>query len=889
MKKRVFALFLSLFLCVSLLPAARAAGKTYAEAVQEFREEDSMREISQTFDSDYGTIFIYGSPNPHGATGSLRFITKAPCAKGEGETIGLPTPRHGIMCATKAPQTAVLSEDGKTFTYTYHYDEPLTVVQGPMLRPAGDFIYTLDLTTGEVTEDVPTIPEDYNTYAAALERVKSEEGWVIEQTLDAPACTVLLRYFQAGDGRRSYFLVLVWKIDNALVSPGGVASHDLTITRDDGTGEAGFPVYYTHRAPDTLTLSEDKALLTYTYSESLAGGPDSETLELATGLSSKTHTLPTIEPEEPQPPTATEFTDVPAGSWFEKGVATCVQEGVMVGTGEGRFSPDAELSVAECLTLALRLYDLQRGGDGTMEKVPEDWGKLTLTLNDGTVFQGYGEVYQPFAWSDGEEGGLYVSCQDHGATLQEQEAWGSARLGPATVSLGGRDIPGAMEMHMGASDFLLFFVPDDPGDNEAIKNTYCEDAPNPQKWYRDAAYTAKAWGLRDDEHPGFSGLLAWSGSNLDRPANREAFALALHDAAGKLEKKFTVETIHDIYYGEGHLLTREEDGGIFALYEAGVLGGVDEFGTFGGHQDLTRAEAATMVARVLDESQRLTKAPAASSGYDRAVAELRSGMGYDNERTFDTDLCTVFIFDLGGMMNAPSGWMKVVYKPGSALGDGHVLELPHVRSGLPITPADATELSADQKTFTYTYFYDTPAWDSSLQGNDTRVEPGTVTFTVDLPTGEIRREYRPLDYAGAMAHVTRKRIHQPLREHTRDREVVRTLETDLCTVVLTNGGFVCYDDYVLSLVYKPGSPLGEGTIKQLILPSTVYDKVHAWYKPTDRPPDSLEVSGDGKTLTYVYHFDQALVTGSGVYHEAGTYTYTVDLATGELNVTYTEN
>ena len=73
-----------------------------------------------------------------------------------------------------------------------------------------------------------------------------------------------------------------------------VVSHNLTITKNDGTGEPGFPVYYTHRAPDTLELNEDKTLLTYTYSESLNGGADSETLELATGLSSKFNTLPTI-------------------------------------------------------------------------------------------------------------------------------------------------------------------------------------------------------------------------------------------------------------------------------------------------------------------------------------------------------------------------------------------------------------------------------------------------------------------------------------------------------------------------------------------------------------------------------------------------------------------
>lgn len=274
--------------------------------------------------------------------------------------------------------------------------------------------------------------------------------------------------------------------------------------------------------------------------------------------------------------------------------------------------------------------------------------------------------------------------------------------------------------------------------------------------------------------------------------------------------------------------------------------------------------------------------------YEVAVNELRESFGYYNEETIETPECTIFIFDRGGMMNAPSGVIKLIYKAGSALGEGYILDPPHVRSGMRLTPADTMAYDPEKGTFTYSYFFETSAYDSSIESDDTRMEPGTFTFTVDLATGEIHREYRPIDYAGAMAHVTRKRIHT-VNEHSRDRKVVQTLETGQCTVVLTNGGFVGYDDYILSLVYKPGSALGDGAIRQLILPSTVYDKVHAWYKPTDRAPDSLEISEDGTTLTYVYRFDEALSTGSGVYHEAGTYTYTVDLATGELSVTHTEN
>ena len=41
------------------------------------------------------------------------------------------------------------------------------------------------------------------------------------------------------------------------------------------------------------------------------------------------------------------------------------------------------------------------------------------------------------------------------------------------------------------------------------------------------------------------------------------------------------------------------------LYQAGVLTGVDQAGNFGGGRELTRAQAAIMLARVLDPALRV--------------------------------------------------------------------------------------------------------------------------------------------------------------------------------------------------------------------------------------------------------------------------------------------
>lgn len=95
-------------------------------------------------------------------------------------------------------------------------------------------------------------------------------------------------------------------------------------------------------------------------------------------------------------------------------------------------------------------------------------------------------------------------------------------------------------------------------------------------------------------------------------------------------------------------------------------------------------------------------------------------------------------------------------------------------------------------------------------------------------------------------------------------------DTALCTVLqrvqsgLPHGG---YQDELL-LVYKAGSQPGEGTV--VTLPGVKTTAVR------QEAPASIELKGT--TLTYTYHFDKAVQD----VHQAGTYTFTVDLTTGNV-------
>lgn len=567
----------------------------------------------------------------------------------------------------------------------------------------------------------------------------------------------------------------------------------------------------------------------------------------------------------------TAFEDVPNGSWFEKGVTTCAQGGVMMGVGEGKFSPDTELTSAECLTLAVRLYDLQRGGEGTLEKAPEDWGKYTLTLADGTTFTRWGEQNSFFSsdhfdpYNDGwGVHPAYVLAP--GDTTEEREAWAKAHEGPATFTAEGRTYSGAVVADSNYDGPLLRFAcEEEPHSGSLLSN--CK--PGPDKWYRDAAYTVEKWGLWEAD--GFSSLLG--SISYDSPessrASRENFARALAVAAGELEKRYDVTAIPDVE-------RREYTESIYRLYESGILNGKDSFGTFLGSQYLTRAECAVMVARVLDESQRLTAPPAAPNAYEQAVIDLRTGLTYyqASERTYETEDCTVFVYDRGGAMHTGNGNITIIYKPGSQPGAGAMVseESPFTLATYQNGP-DKVEFNAEANTLTYAYRIeqDLTGWGEDVP----TTKAGIYTFTVDLPTGETTMDYAPFSLGGS-AEVLAK---------GRNYTLERRLDGEGCAVILRWKDLTWTDDtrdYELWLVQ------GDGSIQKLLLPSTAL-RYDGYYKPTDRAPDSLELSADGRTLTYTYRFDEALTSGDNVLHEAGSYTYTVDLATGELSVSHTAN
>ena len=302
------------------------------------------------------------------------------------------------------------------------------------------------------------------------------------------------------------------------------------------------------------------------------------------------------------------FSDVPAGSWYARAVETCVDAGLMSGTGDGRFSPEKPLTGVECLALAARLHEIQNGGDGVLPHAPEDWGKITLTTEDGTVISDYGDsdTWRLMGLERGDSGHLGLVLDTSALT-----AWGDSQSGnAAAVEIDGTLYTGTAERMTFGETPVLCFLPSDSsfGTTAAVVFHAAAQCPGPDKWYRDAFYYVECRNLSED-------IPAYTVYD-DGSASRMEFARALAAAAGPLEPINSIAALPD---------TDEE--AVLSLYNAGILNGLDAYGTFGGVLGLSRAEGAAMLTRVLEPETRLTFTPAPLPYRDYTLTELDTGGG----------------------------------------------------------------------------------------------------------------------------------------------------------------------------------------------------------------------------------------------------------------------
>lgn len=274
------------------------------------------------------------------------------------------------------------------------------------------------------------------------------------------------------------------------------------------------------------------------------------------------------------------FADVDPDAWYAPYVDVCVEEGLMKGVGAGLFAPEAYLTAEEALVLLMRFYDLRQGGDGAFgTPPPESWGTAQLTYEDGTA--------------------LFLNAGQMGGVGTHSGSWYTARLSPEdrAVAESHLEQPATFtNLATGASFSAHTFFQPEQADDPALHISGGHfsgffESLHKAKWYGNVLWYTLEKGFYDSsDHEGVVSLAVSTGSR--QRVQRNELATALAEVAGELEQ---VNPTPSSY------LSREYHEGIYSLYEAGVMtlnssGDIDSRRLY---SPITRAEAATMLARVL--------------------------------------------------------------------------------------------------------------------------------------------------------------------------------------------------------------------------------------------------------------------------------------------------
>lgn len=300
------------------------------------------------------------------------------------------------------------------------------------------------------------------------------------------------------------------------------------------------------------------------------------------------------------------FSDVAEGSASYEAIKLCYERGLMNGTSETAFNPQGKLTIAQLVVLAARLYDLQNGGEGTVPDLPNlSQPYLRFYDSEGTLFASYSRP-EEFQFNAGERPYISLSDGPDDPGLPE-----SCRL---EIGFEGYNhikvFEGVKESYGSAGGFMhQGFV----GTGYRFDGGRFTTLPGSQYVER----CKEAWWFPAVFYLGSEGVMGFDGELLYRTsggndgydpltrfskdnATRALFAWLVDRTAGPLEAVSETASAPDVEVGE----TQDAEA-ILRLYRAGVLTGVDAKGNFNGSGELTRAQAAMMLARVLEPSLRV--------------------------------------------------------------------------------------------------------------------------------------------------------------------------------------------------------------------------------------------------------------------------------------------
>lgn len=313
------------------------------------------------------------------------------------------------------------------------------------------------------------------------------------------------------------------------------------------------------------------------------------------------------------------FTDVADDYWAYDDILYCYEKELLIGKTAAKFDPDGKLTVAEAVALAGRLCSLTHGGNGTLPEVPD------LTKPYARFYGKNGELIAELDQEHGpasfNAGYIALSKEADDPALPETCTMelGLEGLFPVKTFEGTRKTFGYSGGHMsqGLEGTGYTFEDEEAGSSFSriyfLVNPEVTTAKSVNEWW----YSADFW-LRyycnyssvvdmcyhiAKAHPDENGSISTGydavGAFPKERATRTMFACLINGAVtDELEAINDTSAIPDVDPES------EDAEAILRLYGAGILVGVDDTGRFHGGGELTRAQAATILARVLQPEAR---------------------------------------------------------------------------------------------------------------------------------------------------------------------------------------------------------------------------------------------------------------------------------------------
>ena len=309
------------------------------------------------------------------------------------------------------------------------------------------------------------------------------------------------------------------------------------------------------------------------------------------------------------------FTDVPSGAWYAGYVDACYEAGLLKGVGDEKFDPEGTVTIGQAMMAAVRIYDLQNGGDGNIPELPEGGAKglVYFTDLDGNRVASFDDMHM---WGLGDTNLPLLFEDDAMQRLRDKEKPLDTIIMVCLID-GEKSFTGTY--YVDEKDGLgryLFVIPEGQGVGAFLGEELAylvwayEDFVG--HWAESAYYywdrilanmpEEKEETLYEmveaiePEYPELRELLNTPEPPFDEPCPRAMFAVFLYACIPEDQ----LSPINDV----GPLPEFDTEG-LRTLYNAGIIGGVDDAGTFNGSETLTRAQLAAIIARVIDPTLRL--------------------------------------------------------------------------------------------------------------------------------------------------------------------------------------------------------------------------------------------------------------------------------------------